>query len=181
MTRPIIAAFLLAVDPDGRWLVIRDDASPKGYRLPGGTVAADEFPKAVAARRATRQTGMPLTAGPVIFLRWLPGVDCLIHIYRSTIPSIARRTDGAFGHDGDPSNNNLVIDPAEASRFLHPVISHQLLLLHFSGLPSGVPDRPAPAALHDIPLSFPGGPIDRARFLNPPPGTQRLPWPNQSA
>ena len=132
MTRPVIAAFLLAVDPDGRWLVMRDDASPKGCRLPGGAVAGHELPAAVALRHATVQTRMPLTAGTVIFLRCLADADCLIHIYQSIIPSFARRVDRGFGDDGGPSPI-LLLDPADASRFLRPVIGDQLLRLHFNG------------------------------------------------
>lgn len=126
MTTTTIATYLLASDTTGRWLVVQDPDRPNVWRLPGRTVtSSDESPAAVVAAAVAGQTGLQLTAGPLLAVRWIGTAGTLALIFSSFV------LDRAVDECEDRTWQ--MVSPQFAQSRLHPLIDQALADIPIGG------------------------------------------------
>jgi hypothetical protein len=126
VTSTAIAAYLLVSDTTGRWLVVEDPENPDVWRLPGRTVTeSDASPAAAAAAAVGDQTGLHLTAGPLLAVRWISSVNTLALIFSSFVLD--------RGPDGREGRTWRMVSPQFAHSRLHPLIDQALTEMSMGG------------------------------------------------
>jgi 8-oxo-dGTP diphosphatase len=71
LARKRMAAGVLLFDPAGRVLLV-DPVYKPTWEIPGGSVEADESPRAAAAREVKEELGLSTTPGRLLAVDWVP-------------------------------------------------------------------------------------------------------------
>ncbi len=142
---PVTARMLVVIKPDYRALFLHSNGTRPRWVLPGGLVHPSESPAQAAIREVQEETGLYLTAGPLLLMQWVP----------ARTPGRRGRLALTFaGPTLDASQADRIVlqrnevdahawyDPEQARPLLHPE------LIQYVGYGIGLPARPAYIETH---------------------------------
>ncbi|MGW4637473.1 NUDIX domain-containing protein [Sphaerisporangium sp. NPDC004334] len=117
------AAYLLASDEQGRWLLVRHRDR---WQLPGGLVEWGESPRAAAERETLEEIRLPLKARDLVTVAWVDagrrgcgGRLAFVFSARLDVPDVCLQATEI--------NAWRLAAPAQAVGLLHPLIAERLI------------------------------------------------------